>query len=96
MDESNTVHLQAPVGVMTVCIRGKVKLRIPATRDSVSEMSMGIDEMLTESVVDANCPSHSLLTLNGGEHLGRILESDRSFSQGVADGEEVDESSRRR
>jgi hypothetical protein len=81
---------------MTVCIRGKVKLRIPATPDSVSEMLMRIDEMLTESVVDANGPSHSLLTLNGGEHLGRILESDRPFSQGVADGEEVDESSRRK
>jgi hypothetical protein len=81
---------------MTVCIRGKVKLRIPATPDSVSEMLMRIDEMLTESVVDANGPSHSLLTLNGGEHLGRILESDWSFSQGVADGEEVDESGRRK
>ena len=94
MDESSTVHLQAPVGVMTVCIRGKVKLRIPATQDFVSDMSMGFDEILTESVVDANGPSHSLLTLNGGEHLGRVLESDWSFSQGVADGEEVDESSR--
>jgi hypothetical protein len=33
-----------------------------------------------------------LLTLNGGEHLGRVLESDWSFSQGVADGKQVDES----
>jgi hypothetical protein len=80
------------VGVITVFIRGKVKLRIPATGDPVSEISMGIDEMLTESVVDANGPSHSLLTLNGREHLGRILEGDWSFSQGVGDGEEVDES----
>jgi len=52
--------------------------------------------MLTESVVDANGPSHSLLSLNGGEHLGRVLESDWSFSQGVTDGEEVDESSGRK
>jgi hypothetical protein len=63
-------HLQAPVGVMTVCIRGKVKLRIPATQDTVSEMSLGrLDEMLTERVVDAHGPCHSLLSLNGGEHL---------------------------
>jgi hypothetical protein len=59
-------------------------------------MSMVIDKILTESVVDANGPSHSLLTLNGGEYFGRILESDWSFSQGVADGEEVDEPSRRK
>lgn len=52
--------------------------------------------MLTESVVNANSPSHSLLSLNGRKHLGRILESDRSLTQRVGDGEEVDESSRRR
>jgi hypothetical protein len=39
------VHLQAPVGVMTVCIRGKVKLRIPAKQDSVSEIADGFGEM---------------------------------------------------
>lgn len=50
--------------------------------------------ILTENIVDANGPSHSLLSLNGREHLGRILESDRAFTQGVADGKEVDESSR--
>ena len=49
--------------------------------------------MLTECVVDADGPSHSLLTLNGREHLGGVLESDGPFTQGVADGEEVDESS---
>jgi hypothetical protein len=81
---------------MTVFIRGKVKLRIPAKGDSVSEISIRNDEMLTKSVVDANGPSHPLLTLNGREHLGRILESDWSFSQGVGDSEEVDESSRRK
>lgn len=37
--ETGEGNLQAPVGVMTVCIRGKVKLRIPATEDSVSYMS---------------------------------------------------------
>ena len=36
--------------------------------------------MLTESIVDANGPSHPLLSLNGRENLGRILESDRSFA----------------
>jgi hypothetical protein len=57
---------------------------------------MNFDEWLTESVVNANGPSHSLLSLNGRKHLGRVLESDWSFSQGVADGEEVDESSGRK
>jgi len=57
---------------------------------------MDLMKWLTESIVDANSPSHSLLSLNGGEHLGRVLERDWSFSQGVADGEEVDESSRRK
>lgn len=52
--------------------------------------------MLTESVVDANSPGHSLLTLNSGEHFGGVLESDRSFTQGVADGEQIDESSQER
>jgi hypothetical protein len=37
-----------------------------------------------------------LFSLNGREHLGGVLESDWSFSQGVADGEEVDESSGRK
>jgi hypothetical protein len=36
--------------------------------------------MLTESVVDADGPSHALLTLDGGEHLGGILESHWSFA----------------
>ena len=52
--------------------------------------------MLTESVVDANGPSHSLLSLNRREHLGRVLESDWSFTQRVADSKEVDEPSRRK
>jgi len=56
---------------------------------------MDLMKWLTESIVDANSPSHSLLSLNGGEHLGRVLERDWSFSQGVADGEEIDESSQR-
>ena len=49
--------------------------------------------MLTKSIVDANGPSHSLLTVNGRIHLGRVLESDWSFSHRVGDGKEVDESS---
>jgi hypothetical protein len=39
-----------------------------------------VNKRLTESVVDANCPGHSLLSLNGGEHLGGVLESNRPFS----------------
>lgn len=50
-------------------------------------------DVLTESVVDADSPSHALLTLDGGEHLGRVLESHRTFTQRVADGEQVDEPS---
>lgn len=52
--------------------------------------------MLTESVVDANSPSHSLLSLDSREHLGRVLESDWSFAQRVADSKEIDESSQRK
>jgi len=48
--------------------------------------------MPTEGVIDAYSPSHSLLSLNCGEDLGRVLESDWPFSQRVADGEEIDES----
>lgn len=47
--------------------------------------------MLTESVVDAHSPSHTLLTLDGREDLGRVLEGDRSLTEGVADSEQVDE-----
>ena len=52
--------------------------------------------MLTESVVDANSPRHSLLSLNGREHLGRVLKCDGSFTQRVADSEEVHEPGRRK
>ena len=52
--------------------------------------------MFTESVVNANSPSHSLLSLNGREHLGRVLKCDRSFTQRVADSEEIDEPGRRK
>lgn len=50
--------------------------------------------MLTKGVVDANGPSHPLLSLDGRKHLGRILESDRPLTQRVSDSEEVDESRR--
>ena len=50
--------------------------------------------MLTESVVDTDSPRHSLLTLNGREDLGGVLESYWSFTQGVGDGEQVNESGR--
>jgi hypothetical protein len=35
---------------------------------------------LTKGVVDAHSPCHTLLTLNGGEHLGGVLEGHRTFS----------------
>ena len=88
-----TVYLQAPVAVMTPSIRGNVKLRIPATRYFVSRaMNFDDNQMLTKSVVDANGPSHSRLTVNGRKHFGRVLESDWSFPHRVGDGKEVDES----
>ena len=46
---------------------------------------------LTERVVYAHRPCHPLLSLNSREHFGGVLESDWSFTQRVADGEEVDE-----
>ena len=97
MEESSGVHLHAPVLVMTVCIRGKVKLRIPAIRGFVSKtlVSLGL-EIGTKSIVDTNGPSHSLLSLNSGKHLGRVLESNWPFSQRVADGKKVDEPVRRK
>jgi hypothetical protein len=49
------------------------------------------DAKPTEGVVDANGPGHALLTLDGGEHLGRVLECHGSFAERVADGEEIDE-----
>lgn len=79
---------------MTVFIRGNVKLRTPAVEYQVSKESIVPRiEVLTKSVVDADSPSHSLLTLDGGEHLRGILESHRSFTQRVADCEQVDEPS---
>jgi len=50
--------------------------------------------LLTKGVVDAYGPGHSLFSLNGREHLSRVLEGDRSFTQRVADSEEVDESTK--
>lgn len=65
---------------MTVFIRGNVRLRIPAS-ENVSQITADPDmRMLTESVVDADSPSHALLTLDGGEYLGGILESHWSFA----------------
>lgn len=36
--------------------------------------------VLTEGIVDADSPGHSLLTLNGGEYFSGVLESNRSFA----------------
>lgn len=72
---------------MAVLMRGKVKLRIPAVELVSPLPSMRNVPRLTECVVDANNPGHSLLTLNGRKNFGRILECDRAFTQGVADSE---------
>lgn len=79
---------------MTVCIRGNVKLRIPAGEEMWSAASQSTEYLglLTESVVDADSPGHSLLTLDRWKHLCRVLEGYRAFAQGVANREEVDES----
>lgn len=80
---------------MTFLIRGKVRLSTPATHAVVRRLPVQWrPETLTKGVVDANSPSHSLLSLNGGKHLGRVLESDGSFTQRIADREEVDKPSR--
>lgn len=46
---------------------------------------------LTKGVVDANSPGHSLLTLDGGENLSGVLESDWTFAQRITDGEKIHE-----
>lgn len=47
--------------------------------------------VLTEGIVDADGPGHTLLTLDGGEHFGRILESNGAFAERVTNREEIDE-----
>ena len=77
---------------MTVRMRGNVRPRIPAfcqlsLLPTYPRSVIAVAERrteLTKSVVDADDPSHTLLTLNGGEDLGRVLERDGTFSQGAA------------
>ena len=57
--------------------------------ESVSEA--GIFLVHTKGVVDANSPSHTLLTLDRRENFGGVLEGNRSFSKRIGDREEVDE-----
>ena len=57
--------------------------------ESVSEA--GIFLVHTKGVVDANSPSHTLLTLDRRENFGGVLESNRPFSKRIGDREEVDE-----
>ena len=45
----------------------------------------------TEGVVDADSPSHTLLTLDRRENFGGVLEGNGSFSKRIGDREEVDE-----
>ena len=78
---------------MTVCIRGKVRPRTPAKeRLSVIELILNHLCIHTKGVVDAHGPGHTLLTLDGGEDLGRVLEGDGSLTQAVGNSEEIDES----
>lgn len=44
---------------------------------------------LTESVVDAHGPCHTLFTLDSREHFSRVLECYWSFSERIADREKV-------
>lgn len=92
--DSVSVDLQAPVGVMTVLIRGKVSPRTPAIVGLLATNRTDQEPRgwrLTEGVVNAHSPGHALLTLNVGEDLGRVLEGNRSLTQGVGNSEEVDE-----
>jgi hypothetical protein len=50
---------------------------------------------LTKGVIYANSPSHPLLSLDRRKYLRRILESDWTFTQRVAYGEQIDEPARR-
>lgn len=75
---------------MTDCIRGKVKLSTPAV-DSISSCLVRTVRGHTKDVIDEDGKSHPLLSLNGREHLGRVLERNRSLTQRITDGEEVDE-----
>ena len=56
-----------------------------------SVLLAGLTRSLTKEEVDGDGPSHTLLTLDGREDLGRVLERDRTLAERVADGEEVDE-----
>ena len=49
---------------------------------------------LTKGVVDADSPCHALLTLNGREDFGGVLEGNGSFSERVGDREQVNEAIR--
>ena len=87
------LNLQAPTCVIAVTIAGNVKPRIPAEIVvSKSPQDRHTFRRLTKSVVDANSPSHALLTLDGGEHFSGVLEGYWTFSHRVHDGEQVYES----
>lgn len=45
----------------------------------------------SECIVDAHGPSHALLTMDRGKHLGTVLEGHRSFAKRVHNSEEVHE-----
>jgi hypothetical protein len=86
-------NLQAPTCVIAVTIAGNVKPRIPATIFvSKSPRHRHASRRLTKGVVNAHSPCHALLTLDGGEHLGGVLEGYWTFSHRVHDGEQVYES----
>ena len=51
----------------------------------------GKTEDASKERVDANCPGHTLLAMDGREDFGRVLESDWAFTKGIEDSEEVDE-----
>lgn len=61
---------------------------------SIGHGWVGQRQDTSKCVVDADSPSHTLLTLDGRENLSRVLESDWSFSQGICDCKKVDETVR--
>lgn len=66
---------------MTVCIRGKVTLSMPAAKGLIREMPVNLSfEKPTKCVVDANSPSHALFSLDGGKYLGGVLKRDWALS----------------
>lgn len=73
----------------------QVKTRIETESTGRSHNSSHTRESYTEDtgkeVVNEYGPSHTLFSLNSREDFCRVLESDGSFTEGITNGEKVDE-----